>query len=146
MAVKKTPAKKTATKTAAKSTSAASNKKWANVQLPEGYTAISGGEFGERWDFEANPVIEGTVDGVREVESGTGKQKRTSRVLTVQTSDGPIDVWESASLRKFFDEVEDGSEVAVAFMGYKDVGRPQPMKNFVGAIKQSRSRSTAKRR
>lgn len=147
---KKRPAAKAAAKSngkapaKAKSTSAASNKKWANVELPDGYTAISGGEFGDRWDFEANPSIEGTVDGIREVESGTGKNKRTSRVMTVQTGDGPIDVWESASLRKFFDECEDGSEVAIIFKGYRDVGRPQPMKDFVGAIAQKASRSSGR--
>lgn len=129
----------------AKKAKPANSKKWAQVELPDGYKAIGSGEFGERWDFEENPSIEGTVDGIREVESGTGKNKRTSRVMTVQTEDGPIDVWESASLRKFFDECEDGSEVAIIFKGYRDVGKPQPMKDFVGAIKEGTSRAKTSR-
>lgn len=142
-AKKSAPAKKAAPK---KSASPAANKKWAQVALPDGYTAISGGEFGDRWDFENDPSIEGTVDGIRTIEVGTGKNKRESRVMTVQTENGPLDVWESASLVKFFDSCEDGSEVAIIFKGYRDVGRPQPMKDFVGAIKQGRTNSRAKRR
>ena len=73
---------------------------------------------------------------MREVEAGKGKDKRVSRVVTVKSDDDgkSYTVWESASLRSWFDNLRLGMQVAVVFHGYKDVGRPQPMKNFEGAF------------
>lgn len=146
---KKAPAKK--------ANAGAVNKAWSHAALPEGYAPINNGEFGERWEFEKMPVLEGVVVGdAREVETGTGKNKRTSQVVTVRSADGKsYDVWSSASLRGFFERVEDGSEVALVFKGYRDVGRPQPMKVFEAGIvgdddeeeaPRSRSRSKTKAR
>ena len=107
------------------------------VQLPAGFRAITSGAYGEQWDYENNPLLQGTVASeVREVETGKGKDKRTSRVVTIKSSDDgkSYTLWESASLRAFFDHLHVGQEVAVVFHGYKDVGRPQPMKEFEGAF------------
>lgn len=128
VAAKKAPAKKAAA-------SKATNMKWAKVQLPDGYTAIASGDFGEEWDYENVPLLEGVVEGeAREVEVGKGRDKKMTRVINVATSSGTYAVWESAALRQFFDKVYDGAEVAVAFQGYKDTGRPQPMKVFVAGL------------
>lgn len=111
--------------------------KWANVQLPEGFKPIAQGDFGQEWLYEKNPLIVGTVVGdVREVEGGKGKDKWVKRVITVDSDDGDglFDVWETASLSLFFDKVEDGSRVSVAFQGYRDTGKPSAMKVFVGGI------------
>lgn len=124
-------------KPAAKKTRAVDSKKFAQVQLPEGFTAITAGEFGDPWDYESNPVIQGTIDGeVREIEVPGDKRgtTRIARAVTVATDDGRIDVWESASLKRWFDTIVDGNTVAVAFQGYRDTGRPSPMKVFVGSI------------
>jgi hypothetical protein len=75
---------------------------------------------------------------VRTVESGTGKNKRESRVVTIKSDDGVLfDVWESAALRGFFEKIEDGMSVAIAFQGYRDIGRPQPMKVFQAGIREA---------
>lgn len=110
--------------------------KWATVQLPAGFTPISQGEFGQPWDFEAFPTLKGTISGeTREVESGKGKDRRTSRVVTVDDGKGGrFDVWESAALTGWFDKLEDGMNVCVIFQGYRDTGKASPMKVFVGAI------------
>lgn len=127
----KTPAKTTAQKAATKT----QNMKWTKVQLPDGYTAIASGDFGEEWDYEGMPLLEGVVEGeTREVEVGKGRDKRVSRVVNIKTANGTFALWESASLAAFFDRVYDGAEVAVAFQGYRDVGRPQPMKVFAAGI------------
>lgn len=146
-------AAKKATKSAAKRLAKkAGNQAWAKAALPSGYAAINNGEFGKPWEFETSPVLEGTIAGdVREVETGTGKNKRMSHVVTVRTDDGTnYDVWESASLKGFFSQIEDGSQVAIAFKGYRDVGRPQPMKVFeAGIIEEDEKparRKTAKHR
>lgn len=142
-------AKKTARKSAAKgaATDKIDNSRWAQVQVPEGYRVINSGEFGERWEFEDEPLIEGTVTGKREVETGTGKNKRTAQVMSVQTAEGKTyDVWESAALTGLFLEAEEGTQVAIAFQGYRDVGRPQPMKVFQGAIVGEAPVKAARRR
>lgn len=131
MATSKAKAK-TATKPAAKG-----KNKWAAVQLPEGFKPITQGDFGQEWDYEKNPLIVGTVVGdTREVEGGKGKDKWVKRVITVdsEAGDGLFDVWETASLAPFFDMVEDGQRVSVAFQGYRDTGKPSAMKVFVGGI------------
>lgn len=133
MATKKTPARPAAKKAAANKTTT----RRPNVQLPAGFRAITTGAYGEQWDHENHPLLQGTVASeVREVETGKGKDKRTSRVVTIKSSDDgkSYTLWESASLRAFFDHLHAGQEVAVVFHGYKDVGRPQPMKEFEGAF------------
>lgn len=130
-----TKTKPVAKKAAAKRPVKAANK-WANVQLPEGYTAITNGDFGEPWDFENEPVLEGVIVGeIREVETGKGRDKRMSKVATMQLEDGrAVTVWESAALRGWFERIYDGAQVSVAFQGYRDVGKASLMKVFVGAI------------
>lgn len=127
--------------------SAAKKNRWAGNTLPTGYQTISNGEFGERWDFENVPTLEGSIVGIREVETGTGRNKRTSRVMTVDTGKASVDVWESAALKRFFDEADEGNECAIVFQGYRDLpGRGQPMKVFAaglaeGTAKKSKARS-----
>jgi hypothetical protein len=138
-------AQKTVKKTATtKTTKSTDSKRWNGVQLPSGYEAIAVGEFGQPWDFEQHPLLEGVVSGdVRTVEAGTGKNKRESRVVTIKSDDGALfDVWESAALRGFFEQIEDGVPVAIAFQGYRDIGRPQPMKVFQAGIREG---ATAKK-
>lgn len=128
MATKKSAPTKSTAKKAAPS--------FTKVQLPAGFRAITTGEYGEEWEYEKNPLLQGVVAGsVREVEAGSGRNKRINRVVSIKSNDDghTYTVWESASLKAFFDGLQPGMEVAVAFHGYKDVGKPQPMKLFEGA-------------
>lgn len=144
MATRKTPAKKTA---AAKKTPAKGGNRWAGVQLPEGFTPITNGEYGEPWDYEAIPVLVGNISGeIREIETGTGKNKRVSKVVTIATDDGQrFDVWESAALATWFEKIEDGSRVSIVFQGYRDTGKASPMKVFVGAIADDETEAPARK-
>lgn len=145
-----TAAKKPAAKTPAKP--AKQSNKWASVQLPDGYTAIVNGDYGQEWDFEEMPLLVGVVVGdIREVEAGKGRDKRMQRVIALKNeADGiTYTVWDSASLRGWFDVIEDGSEVAVAFQGYRDVGKASLMKVFIGSIVEQEKparRTAAKKR
>jgi hypothetical protein len=117
----------------------ASNKKYDGVELPEGFRSITSGDYGDEWDYASDPVLVGSVTSdVREFETGKGKNKRVSRVITVlDENDGrAYTVWESASLRGFFDLVQRGQRVSVIFKGLREVGKPQPMKDFIGAISE----------
>lgn len=146
----KTPASKTAAKKpAARKTPARKSaaNRWATIQLPEGYTPITTGEFGEPWDYEETPMIVGTVTGaVRDMEVGKGRDKRNARVVTIlnDTDGRTFDVWDSAALRAFFDKLEEGMQVSVIFQGYRDTGKASPMKVFVGAISNEYVEQTKK--
>lgn len=128
---------------------AADNKKWAGVALPPGFNAIQGGEFGQKWDYEAHPVLEGTAGEIRTVEQGTGKKKRDVRVVDVKAKDGTTyAVWESAALAGWFDELAEskaGAQVAIAFKGYRQTGKGKnPMKDFAAGIKAGAAKKAAK--
>jgi len=113
---------------------------YAKVELPKGFTAIASGSFGDVWDYENHPVLVGKVVGdVRSITQKAkrkGEKDRESRVITVKSeADGKIySVWDSAALEEFFNHVQRGMRVALSFHGYRDVGRPQPMKVFQGAF------------
>lgn len=129
--------KVTSRKPAAAKAPTNANARWDAVALPSGFRAITSGDYGEDWDYESRPLLVGVVNGdVRDVEIGTGAKKRTSRVTTVLSADDNrgYTVWESASLKPFFDHVARGMQVAIAFHGYRDVGKPAPMKVFEGAF------------
>lgn len=149
---RKPAAKKTAARNAAPAKTTAPNRKankWANVQLPEGFKPIVAGEYGEQWDHETNPILTGHVVGdVREVESGKGRNARTSRVVSIMSEDDGrlYDVWESANLRGWFDQVSEGLRVSVVFQGYRDVGKASPMKVMVGAIDEDEAEEAQEER
>lgn len=108
------------------------------AQLPDGYTPVSAGSFGETWDYEAHNTLTGTVSGpVVEMELGNGKNKRTARFVTIIGADDGViyTVWDSAALHSFFDVLTDGLEVSIVFRGFVDVGKELPMKSFVGGIR-----------
>lgn len=129
-----------ATKQAAKKVVRKAKANYAKVELPKGFTAIASGSFGDVWDYENHPVLVGKVTGdVRSVTQKAkrkGEKDRESRVITVKSeADGKMyTVWESAALEEFFNHVQRGMRVAISFHGFRDVGRPQPMKVFQGAF------------
>jgi len=144
MATKRiTPSQKSPTKRGGKNTA---NARWDKVALPAGFRAITTGDYGAEWEYEENPLLHGVVQGdVREVEAGAGKNKRVSRVIGIKSDDdGRIyTLWESASLKAFFDHVQRNMLVAVAFHGYREVGKPQPMKVFEGAFTEEAAAAIA---
>lgn len=137
----------TAKKTAAKKIAAKASTV-PTAQLPAGYTPMS--NIGQAWDYASNPLLEGFVKGsVRAMTVGKGRARRDTRIVTIMDDDGVLhDVWESTSLRPFFDNIDDGMRVAVAYQGEKDVNQPQPMKVFVGAladVQEKPARKTARK-
>lgn len=100
-------------------------------QLPKGFQPIKG-DFGTKWDYEANPILEGTVTRMDRVEVGKGKNRRESGVMDVTTKDGSVvTVWESAALRGLFQTVSPGFKVYLAYLGEKKIaGQKNPMRDF----------------
>ena len=136
---------KTTRPTAPAGNLAAMNKKYGAVKLPEGFVAESS-MGGVKWDYYEQPVLVGVVDGpgVRTIQTPDPDKKgatRDARVVSIVEDDtGAVyDVWESASLTSWFDNLTPGLEVAVVFQGMKPPkpGR-SPMKMFVGGYKGGR--------
>lgn len=112
------------------------NSRWADVQLPAGFKPIAG-DYGQDWDYENDPLLVGTISGeTRVVESGKGKNLRTSRVVNVvDESTGVIyAVWESASLHAWFDAIMPDDRVAIVFKGFRPSNKGNDMKVFYGSI------------
>lgn len=113
---------------------------YTKVALPEGFTAIASGQFGDIWEYEKHPVLVGKVVGdvrsITQKPTKKGEKPRETRVITVRSeADGKTyTVWESTALEEFFNHVRRGMRVAITFHGLRDVGRPQPMKVFQGAF------------
>jgi hypothetical protein len=94
--------------------------------------------FGEEWDVEAKDTITGTVIG--EPRAFTANKGRIDEhvwraVNIADDEDGVVyTVRESASLRPWFDKLEEGSRVRIKFRGYQDIGKPSPMKVFQAGV------------
>lgn len=104
------------------------------VQLPKGFTAITGG--GNSHDFKKEKTLQGVLVGVKKVTQNKGKKdERTVRLAIIRKADGTeTAVWESAGNRALFD-VKKGKKVFIALVGMKKLpGRKQPMKDFVVAV------------
>lgn len=85
--------------------------------LPAGFKRVEG--FGQNWDVEAMPILQGTWGKIRTIDVKRGKKTEPARVCDVTTEDGKrYTVWESATLVPAFEEVSEGDEVYISFDGY----------------------------
>lgn len=109
--------RKVSKKVAKKSTKTAKrvNKKASAVHLPDGYKVIG---RAPNWDLEKYPMIEGVRGEVKSVTLNEGtKQEKTTNCLVVVTEEfGALTVWESAGLRDFFEQTEDGDTVRIEYV------------------------------
>lgn len=136
MATRKTAAKKATTR---QPRAAKAARRSNGAQLPEGFEPISG-SFAQKWDYESQPVIEGTVVRKDSIDVGKGRNKRAADVMEIELDDGTkLAVWKSAALQGFFDEAQVGDEVALAYQGEQTVpGQKNPMHVIQAGIKGGR--------
>lgn len=80
------------------------------------------GTFAQRWDCVKQPVLQGSWGKVKvvTVPVGRGKQEDRRCVDITQENGIPLTVWESAGLRVAFDEIEEGMEVYLEYLGLGD--------------------------
>lgn len=110
------------------------------IELPKGYAAINAGSS---WDYKAKPILEGIISGFRTVTSTKYFEKvdgkkvpKEQRVCDLETKDGAVSVYESASLSSLFDQKK-GARVCLIFQGLKKIeGRDQPMKLFTVGVRK----------
>jgi hypothetical protein len=72
-------------------------------------------------DFDKNPTVEGEVKGIKTVMilKGTKREKET-RILNLINDAGIIAVWESATLKFFFDKVIPGDLIRITYLGQSE--------------------------
>lgn len=103
-------------KKTSKTTSDTKTEKQQYAQLPEGYTAIGG--MAKTWDYQAEPLLEGTIVSFSEAEVKRGKKTETVPLCIVERQDGSrVTVWKSATLSPLFEEFEEGTQIAIAYQG-----------------------------
>lgn len=107
------------------------------IQAPEGFDTIDD-SFGEEWKPEKGEMLQGTVIGsIREFIANQGRRdEHMWRAVNIASEpDGVVyTIKESASLRAWFDKLEEGSRVYIAYCGTQDVGKASPMKVFQAGI------------
>lgn len=86
------------------------------VELPDGFVALPG--FSQKWDYEANPILEGIWGQVRTIQVVRGRKTEEAHVVDVQQDDGvSVAVWESAGLKPAFAQLEEGTRVRITYLG-----------------------------
>lgn len=81
----------------------------------------------QRWDVGLQPVLVGEWGEVRTVTVPVGRGKQEDRrCVDVTQDDGiPLTVWESAGLKKAFDEIEEGTQVYLEYLGLGEAKKGQ---------------------
>ncbi len=102
-----------------------------------GYGIKVTAELPDPWDFSKKPVLEGTVQTIQTVTLEDLRGVRKARVAHVTNKDGTFGLWESATLVPLFNDLKQGDDVKVRFIGLGEAkpGRSAP-KLFMGGIKQ----------
>lgn len=85
-----------------------------NVKLPKGYKIVQGDGFAKSFFFtKPGQSVEGKVVGVKDVKY----QGKKRFILTLETNNGAVAIWDSAMLLPLFDEIKKGDEVYIRFEG-----------------------------
>lgn len=109
-----------------------------NSDIPPGYeTCEVSGDFAPWHDWEKSAVLQGKVVDVRTATLGKGKDKKETRILTVETSAGPRAISESFKLRPLFDMAakKKGREVYIKYLGKVKLKGGRTMRDYIAAIK-----------
>ena len=87
-----------------------------DVELPDGFKVV-GRAPNMEWDLKKNNLLEGERGETREVVFNEGSKKEyVARCCIVVSEElGAVTLWESAGLRDFFDQTEEGQIVRVKF-------------------------------
>jgi hypothetical protein len=89
-------------------------KKDAEIHLPDGYKVVG---RAPNWDVDKHPVLEGVRGPLKTVTWNEGTKQEEERQCMVVVSEelGAVTVWQSAGLRDFFEQTDDGDEVRVEY-------------------------------
>lgn len=81
-----------------------------------GWRKVGGGEGSDNktWDFKTTPEITGIYTSSKDVNTKDGG---VSRLYVLETSDGPVTVWDKAALRSAMNDISLGEEVHITYLG-----------------------------
>lgn len=111
-------------------------KKATPANLPAGFEAVEA--EAEAHDFDEEDTLIGSLLHVKAVTLNKGKSdEKIKRIARIRKEpDGElVEVWESGGNKALFD-IELGSMVYIHFEGLVDVGKQQPMRKYVIAVKK----------
>lgn len=91
-------------------------------------------EFDESWDFDAEPVCEGTVIDFDILEVERQGIKVPVGCFVIERDGKRYAVWESKKLEKLFQCIEPGWHVRIESHGYRDLGGGRKMREFSAAV------------
>lgn len=121
-----------------------------NVKIPAGYEVIKDAAFPDTFKFEEiGDTVEGTVLEIKDVEltkKVKGKtETKITRVMTIDTGEKIVGVWESVKLTPLFDMNPVGAEVFIQFTEAKKIkGYNNEMKSFAIGVKNSKTKEKKK--
>lgn len=112
------------------------------IEAPAGFDTIDD-SFGEEWEPEPGGMLTGTIiGGIREFVANRGRpDEHIWRACNIAEAETGVvfTIKESASLRAWFDKLEEGMSVYIAYRGLQDVGKASPMKVFQAGIARAQA-------
>jgi hypothetical protein len=97
-----------------------------SANVPKGMRTLSS-DYAPSWDPEKVPTLEGAFGEVRTVPLKQDGKRVERRCSEMTLKDGKrVTVWESAGLKRLFDEASAGATVYIHFDGY---GEAKPGQN-----------------
>jgi len=83
-------------------------------------------------DWDKTPVVSGVVKKIKEVlaKRKNSPDKVETRFAVVETESGLVNMWETAALSEFFDQIGIGSEIHVAYTGDVELTDNRTMRAF----------------
>lgn len=109
-----------------------------DLDVPEGYSAVSTGIVPDAWEPKAGEFVEGEVLLMKSATVIRNKKPEITRFLVMENGGELTTIWESAGNRELFDEIEVGDRAYIKYTGLipLDKGR-NPMHGYTIGIKQS---------
>lgn len=108
-----------------------------DIEAPAGFDTIDD-SFGDDWEPEIGGQLIGTVTGrIREFIANKGQRdEHVWRACNIIEDDTGVvyTIRESASLRAWFDKIDEGARVYLAYRGEQPTGKASPMKVFQAGI------------
>jgi hypothetical protein len=104
---------------------------------PKGFRTVVTIDLPEAWDYVKVPELVGKVTLLQEIPITDDRGERIAKVAHVDTGKEVVGLWESATLRPLFRNLQEGDTVWVKFegLGEKKPGRDAP-KLFTAAIQE----------
>lgn len=100
-------------------------------EVMRGYDDI--GLDAESVDWKKTPAIVGRVVGFDRLQTEHGER----RVMLLNSGGRSVMLWESASLRRLFNNAHVGDEVSVVTTGMVDLGKNKSLRTFKAGLKRA---------